>query len=188
MINKKVLDYLKKNKIGFAVIDHKQIFTAHDLAQTLKEDFQKIAKTLLVKADKQYLIVVIPAYYRLDFKKLKKVLNVKKVEIPSEKIMEKVLKVKVGGITPFGALHKLETLVDKSLLKTQETIMNAGSFTQSLRLKVKDFIKLENVKLGSFVEKAGYKLAKSGKVTKKVTKKNNKKPGGSGSCLAWKRK
>ncbi|MFA6533737.1 MAG: YbaK/EbsC family protein [Patescibacteria group bacterium] len=185
MINQKVLNYLNKQKVGFTVIDHKKIFTAYDLAQTLKMDLKKVAKTLLVQADKKFVIVIVPAHYRLDFKKLKKVLKAKQIKIPSEKIMEKVLKVKVGGITPFGALHGLETVVDKSLLKTQETILNAGSFTQSLRLKVKDFLKMEEARLGSFVESAGYKKpkvnkpkkvkAKKAKKIKKVNRVNKKK-------------
>ncbi|MFA5076323.1 MAG: YbaK/EbsC family protein [Patescibacteria group bacterium] len=185
MINKKVINYLQKQKVSFDVLDHKTVFTAYDLAQTLKEDLKKIAKTLLIKADKDYIVVILPAHYRLDLKKLKKVLKAQKVEIPKEKLMIKVLKIKTGGLTPFGNLHQLETWVDKSLLKTQKMIMNAGSFNQSLRMKVKDFIKMEEAKLGSFVEAGGYKLQvkpkkskkqKSKKVkTKKVNKPKSKK-------------
>lgn len=176
MIGKKVLNYLDKNKIKFDVLDHKKVYTAYDLAQTLREDLKKIAKTLLIKADKDYVLVVIPAHYRLDLSKLKKALKVKKVEIPEEKIVVKVLKVKIGGITPFGALHQVETWVDRSLLKTQQVIMNAGSFTQSLRLKAKDFAKLEEAKLGNFVKSAGYKVKKTrNQKIKKIRKQQIKK-------------
>jgi len=177
MIDKKILEYLKKNKVTFEVLDHKKVFTAYDLAQTLREDMKKIAKTLLVKADQAYVLVILPAHYRLDLAKLKKSLKAKKVEIPKEKVMIKVLKIK-GSLTPFGAMHKVETWADKSLLKTQKVIMNAGSFTQSLRLKVKDFLKLEEAKLGNFVAPGGFnkaKKVKAKKVAKKINKKKNKK-------------
>ena len=83
------------------------------------------------------------------------------VKRSTEKQMIKVLKVKTGGITPFGALHKLDTLVDKSMLKTQKMIINAGSYTQSLHMKVKDFVDLEEAKLASFVESANYKKSRN---------------------------
>src|SRR3989339_551427 len=149
MISKKVLAYLEKNGIKYDVIDHRKIFTAYDLAQTLKEDLKKIAKTLLVKADKNYILVVLPAHYKLDLVKLKRALKSKKVSIPNEKMLIKVLKVKMGGLTPFGALHKIQTVVDKSLMNAKEVITNAGSFTQSLKLKAKDFVDLEKAMLAS---------------------------------------
>ncbi|MFA5358842.1 MAG: YbaK/EbsC family protein [Patescibacteria group bacterium] len=179
MIGAKVLNYLEGKKVKFEVIDHRKVFTAYDLAQTLKHDLKKIAKTLLVKADSAYVLVVIPAYYRLDLKKLKKSLNAKKIEIPNEKVIIKVLKIKLGGITPFGALHKVETWVDKSLLAAQDVIMNAGSFTQSLRMKARDYIKLEEARLGNFVESAGYKpikiKSKKSKSASKVKVRGKKK-------------
>lgn len=158
MIPKNVLKYLDKNKIKYEKLLHKTVFTAYDLAQTLKQELKKVAKTLLVKADGKYIIVVLPAHYRLDLAKVKKALKAKKIELVSEKIMLKVLKIKPGKMTAFGKLHKLETWVDKNLLKTEKAIMQAGSFTESLRLKVKDFVKLEEAKLGQ--------LAMSGKKKK----------------------
>ncbi len=172
MIGKKVLNYLDKHGISFDVVDHKTIYTAHDLAQTLRSDLDSIAKALLVKVDSQYKIIVLPAGRKIDFSKLAKALKAKKVSIPKEKVMEKVLKVKVGGITPFGALHKLETLVDKSLLKTQKVIMNAGSFNQSVHMKVKDFINLEQANLAAFSESAGYKKPKAAAKKKTAAKKS----------------
>ncbi len=147
MISKKILNHLKKNKVPFEVVKHKKIFTTFDLAKTLKEKMEKIAKTLLVKTDKKYVLVVLPAHYRLDLAKLKKVLKTKKAELAPEKVMEQIFKVKAGAITPFGSLHKAEVWLDKALAKTKEVLINAGSFTESLRLKVKDLQKLENASL-----------------------------------------
>jgi len=175
MIGKKVLDYLGNKKISFEVLDHKKVFTAYDLSQTLKEDLHRIAKTLLVKADKNYVIVILPAAFRVNLDKLKKALSANKISIPKEEVVVKILKVKVGGLTPFGALHKVETIADKSLLKTQHMIVNAGSFTQSLRMKVKDYLKAEEAKLASFGVNAGYKPAKRAPAKKSKKAKLNKK-------------
>lgn len=161
MIPAKILNYLKKNKISHEVIQHKVVYTAYDLANTLAKKLNEIAKTLVVKVDKGYVLVVLPANLRLDLAKVKKALKAKSVELAPEKVMEKVFKVKPGAITPFGSLHKVEVLLDKALLKTQKAIVSAGSFTDSLRLKVKDLQKLEGatlVDLAQVVKKKAKKV------------------------------
>lgn len=177
-IPKKVEGYLKKANKKFDQISHKTVYTAYDLAQTLGKELKDIAKTLLIKADKIYVLAVVPASMRIDMKKLKKVLNAKDVSIPKENVMVKIFKIKPGAITAFGKLHKVETIVDKSLLKAKDVILQAGSFTDSVRMKVKDFIAVEEAKLASFTEGGGYKIQKKikAKAAKKpVLKKSAKK-------------
>ena len=170
-IPKNVEGYLKKANKKFDQISHKTVYTAYDLAQTLKKELKDIAKTLLIKADKVYVLAVVPASMRIDIKKLKKVLKAKDVSIPKENVMVKVFKIKLGAITAFGKLHKVETVVDKSLLKAKDVILQAGSFTDSIRMKAKDFIEMEEAKLANFAQGAGYKAPK-----KKNPKTAKKKP------------
>lgn len=154
-ISKRLLTFLDKNKVKYEVVDHKKVFTVHDLAQTLKLKIQSVAKTLLVKVDRKYYIVVLPAHFSLDFAKVKKALKAKNVSLAKEGEMKTKFKVKPGAMLPFGSLHKVEVLVDKSLLKTEKALFGAGSFTESLRLKVKDFVKSqgEEVQTGDYGKK-----------------------------------
>lgn len=184
-IPKKLLSHLDKNKIKYEILKHKTVYTAYDLANTLKKKLSEIAKTLLVKADKEYYLVVIPAHYRLDLGKLKKLLKSKKIEIAKENIMQKVFKIKPGAITPFGAIHKTGVFIDRALLKTQSIIMGAGSFTESLRLKIKDFLKLEDPILGSFGNRFTSDTVAKPKV---VRKKSTRKKKASSSLCSPKRK
>ena len=169
-IPKKVSAYLKKANKQFEAVTHKTVYTAYDLAHTLRTDLKAIAKALVIKTDKAYLIAVVPASARVDLKKLKTALGVKKISIPDEKVMVKVFNVKPGAITAFGKLHDVETIVDKSLLKAKDVILQAGSFTDSVRMKAKDFIELEQARLANFAQKASYKTPKV-KPRKKVAKK-----------------
>src|SRR3989344_1883226 len=155
-ISKRVEAYLKKANKKFDVLSHKTVYTAYDVAQTLKRSLKEIGKTLLVKADKAYVLVVVPASARIDFKKLKKALRAKNVAMVPEKVMVKVLKVKPGALTAFGGLHKLEIIADRGLNKTKEIILQAGSFTDSVRMEVKDFLAMEQAKLASISGAAGY--------------------------------
>jgi len=175
-IPKKTKSYLDKKLAKYDVLSHKTVYTAYDVAQTLRKELKDVAKSLLVAADKAYVIVVIPANMKLDLKKLRQALSVKKVSIPNEKLMTRVFKVKPGSMTAFGGLHRVEVIVDKSLLKTKEVILSAGSFTDSVRMKAKDFIEVEQAKLASFAKSGGYKLQVKPKKKKKTTKSTKKKP------------
>src|SRR3989344_7717791 len=120
--------YLDKKLAKYEELTHKTVYTAYDAAQTLRRELKEIAKSLLIAADKAYIIAVVPAHMRIDLKKLKKSLGAKKISIPNEKLMIKVFKVKPGTMTAFGGLHQVDVWVDKSLLKTKDIILSAGSF------------------------------------------------------------
>ena len=157
--SKKILSYLDAKKIKHEILKHKKVFTAYDAAQTLGEDLKKIAKSLLVKADKSYYIVSVPANMNLDFKKLAKALKAKKVSILKEKDMVKVCKVKPGAMSAFGSLYKLPVVVDKALLKVKDAVFSTGDFMESVRMKVKDYADVEGAVLGTVgvVKKVGGK-------------------------------
>lgn len=180
-VAKPLLKYLDKAEIKYEIVPHKKVYTAYDLAQTLGEKLDGIAKTLLVKIelpkiDKRgkHVILVIPASYRANFNKIKKALKAKKVSMAVEKTLKK-LNLNPGAITPFGGYHKLEILMDKALLKTKSVLVSAGAHTEALRVKVSDLHEKENATLGQFGDKAKLKLQKAVKKTKKKVRKAVKK-------------
>ncbi len=153
MISKKLLNYLNKTKVSYKTIQHKTVYTAYDLAQTLKRKLGEIAKTLVVKADKAYVLVVLPASHKLDLGKLKKALKAKKVEIAKEKVMTTIFKIKPGAITPFGTLYKVPVFIDKALLKAKKIIASACTYEDAVIMTAKNFMKAVGGKLGDFRKK-----------------------------------
>jgi len=172
----KLVKYLEGAGVKHEILEHKTVYTALDVAATMKKKMNEIAKSLLVKADKDYFLVLLPADYNLDFKKLAVCLGlytgkkVKAVKIPSEKIMTKALKVKAGAMSAFGGLHKLPVVMDKGLKKAKKVVFASGSFDHSVEMAVKDFAKLENAVLGSFGVKKKIKKQKTMKSKRKVKK------------------
>ncbi|MCK4554404.1 YbaK/EbsC family protein [Candidatus Parcubacteria bacterium] len=175
----KLVKYLDKHGVKHEILEHKTVYTALDVAATMKKKLNEIAKSLLVKADKDYYLALLPADYNLDFKKLGKCIGVqtgkkvKVVKIPGEKIMESALKIKAGAMSGFGGLHKLPVYADKGLTKVKKAIFASGSFNHSVEMAVRDFIKLEKAILGNFGVKKKVKVVKTRKVakSKKVSKK-----------------
>ncbi|RLC38635.1 hypothetical protein DRH27_01760 [Candidatus Falkowbacteria bacterium] len=151
----KLITYLEKAGVKHEVLEHKTVYTAIDAAATMKKKLDEIAKSLLVKADKDYFLVLIPADQNLDFKKLGSCIGaqtgkkIKVIKIPGEKIMEKALKIKAGALTAFGNFHKIGVIMDKKFSKTKKAVFSSSSLNHSIEMAVKDFIKLENAVLGS---------------------------------------
>lgn len=139
-IPKKFETYLKKHDIAHDIVNHKKIYTAFDLAQTTGKKLSEIAKTVAVKADARYALIVIPASHRVDLTKLKKSLGAKKLIMVKEVHLAKVLKVRPGSITPFATFHNIPVFIDKGLLKSRVILVNTGSFTESLKVKTKVLI------------------------------------------------
>jgi len=176
----KLIKYLESTGIKHEILEHRTVYTALDVAATMKRKLGEIAKSLLIKADQDYYLVLLPADHNLDFDKLKKVIGkargkeVKTLKIPGEKIVESALKAKVMAITAFGNLHKLAVVMDKKLEQTKKAIFSAGSSNHSVEMVVKDFIKLESPILGSFGVKRKIKKSNKKNMAKKKAKKAKK--------------
>lgn len=171
-IPKKIINYLDKNGVKYEVVDHRKVFTAYDAAQTLHIKVSQIAKNLLVKAGKNYILAVLPADRNIDFAKLAKLAGVAKATLPKEGVMQKVFKVKPGALPAFGGLYKIPVYLDKALLKENKAIFSSGSFTESIKMNLSAYQKLEQPILGSF---SLAKKIKKQKPAKKLVKRKKKK-------------
>jgi Cys-tRNA(Pro)/Cys-tRNA(Cys) deacylase len=177
----KVKNYLDKAGIKHEILEHKTVYTAIDAANTLNKKFSEIAKSLIVKADKDYYLILLPADYNLELEKLKKALSkgsnkeIKTIKIPGEKIVDKTLKIKAGALSAFGNLHKLPVIVDKKLAQINKAIFSSGSLNYSVEMAVKDFVKMENAILDNFGIKKQIKMEKVSEKNKKKKKSSSSK-------------
>lgn len=178
-IPSKLVKYLEAAGIKHEILEHRTVYSALDAAATMRKELDEIVKSLLIKADQDYYLVLLPAGNNLDLEKLKGVLgkarskDVKAIKIPGEKIIEAAFQAKVYTFSAFGKLHKLGVVMDKKLEQTKQAIFAAGSTNHSIRMAVKDFIKLEAPVIGSFSIKK--KIIKPKVVKKLIAKKKTKK-------------
>ncbi len=177
----KIINYLEKMGVSHDILEHKTVYTAIDAANTLKKKLNQIAKSLVVKADKDYFLVLMPADKNLSEDKLKKIIGQKKgkevktVKIPGEKIMENALKIKQGALSAFGKMHKLPVIVDKELEKAKKAVFSTGGLNHSVEMKVKDFVKMEEAALGNLGVKKKIKKQKTTPAKKKTDRKKTSK-------------
>ncbi len=141
---KKLISSFLAKGIPHEVVEHKKVFTAFDVAATTKTPLAKVAKTLLVRAGKVFSLVVVSAGHMIDTKKLAKALKVPTIQFVKEKDMVKQLKMgKKESLSSFGSMHALPVLLDKAFAKQKKALFSPGSFTQSIHMTMKDFIKHE---------------------------------------------
>jgi len=165
-ISKKILAYLSDKKYKFETIEHKTTYTAWDTSQTEKVKPQEVAKSLIMKADGDYLIAIISANRNLDKQKLLKVVNVgrkkthstgsgqgklyKKIDFAKEVWMKKNLPGKVGAVPAFSGFLKLPVYVDNLILKNRKIYISSGEYDASFRILSSQYFKIENPIKGSF--------------------------------------
>ncbi|MFH1508916.1 MAG: YbaK/EbsC family protein [bacterium] len=166
----KVLKQFEKNKVNYKLLSHKVTYTALDRAETQKIDMSDVVKTLVLKADKYYILACVPAIKNLDKNKVKKILNiylkkqeekaVKKVDFAKEAWMTKNIPGKVGSTPPFASLFLkkwaslknkeiIPVIFDNALLKRKVIFLNSGDYKISIMLKPAGFLKVEEVLPGA---------------------------------------
>jgi Ala-tRNA(Pro) deacylase len=149
-IPQKIIKFLDGNKAKYEVIKHRTVYTAFDKAATLKVAPKIIGKTLVMKLDKNPVLVLIPANKNLDKQKLKKIAKAKNVDFIKEAWMKKNLKgIKIGAVPPFGNLWKVPTFIargrrdmstgmpvyiDRGLSQNPKIIINSGDYKFSIKI------------------------------------------------------
>ena len=179
-VSKKLIKFLEDKKIKYELLEHRVVYTGHDKAATLRIEPKMVGKTLVIKFDKGYGLVLIPVNKLLCLKKAKKSINawlkkkeqksIKKIDFVKESWMKKNLKgVKVGAVPPFGEIWKLVTFVDRSLMKSKKLIVNAGDYSLSFKLSPSNLKKVDDLVETSFSK------PRPKKKKKKVKKKKKKR-------------
>jgi Ala-tRNA(Pro) deacylase len=159
-ISKKITNYLDEKKYKYRVIEHKTTFTAWDTAQTEKVKPQEVAKALVMTADNDYLLAMLPSNRNLDKQKLLKIVNAvrkkikektyKKIGFAKEIWMKKNLPGKVGATPPFGELIKANVYMDNLLAKNKKIYVGSGEYTESILISISQYLKIEKPTKGSF--------------------------------------
>lgn len=135
--------YLEKENIAYQWIHHPEEFEASKIAAQQHIPGHQMVKSVLVKADGQYVLCVLPATYLVDLEKLKKHLKSKDVKLASETEIAKLFPdFEVGAEPPFGNLYGLQVFSDSHVEDNDDIVFNAGTHTDIIRMKLKDFMRV----------------------------------------------
>ena len=151
MIPASIIEYLQRNKVPFKRRPHAQAIGAQELAATLHVSGYSVAKSVIVDADGQRWIAVLPASETVNLGRLAEVLEARDVRLLGEPEFAPIFAdCEIGAEPPFGGLYKIPVVVDSRLADAASIILRAGSHRETLEMAYSDFMSLEKPRVGSF--------------------------------------
>ena len=113
---KRVQEFIKKfdPNLKILVLDT-TARTAKDAANSLKCELGAIVKSLVFRAESDFLICLVAGDKRCSLNKLKKILDKKDVSMANADEVKINTGFSIGGVAPVGHLKKLNILIDSSL-------------------------------------------------------------------------
>ena len=120
--------YLEQKKVPFEIVKYEhEEKGAEFAARASGYPLDRTVKTLVVDlGDRQYWLVLMPGDSKLSMKRLAKFCGVKRAAMADTRTAERVTGYLVGGISPLGTKLKLKVVMEKSILRFEEILINAG--------------------------------------------------------------
>jgi Ala-tRNA(Pro) deacylase len=135
--------YLRENGVAFEEMTHAQSYTMQEVAAVLHVSGKEVAKVVMVKADGQMAMVVVPAPYRLHMSKVRDALGARKVSLAEEgEFSDLFPDCAPGAMPPFGNLYDVPVYVDQALAAQEEIIFRVGSHREVMQVAYDDFARL----------------------------------------------
>jgi Ala-tRNA(Pro) deacylase len=142
-IARRLKEYLEENRVPYTHCTHRLAYTAQEVAAAQHVPGREMAKTIVVKADDRFVLVILPAVLKIDMKALREELPFKHVDLASEKEFAALFPdSEIGAMVPFGNLYQLSVYVDPSLSADEEIVFNAGTHVDTIKMKYQDFERL----------------------------------------------
>ena len=137
-------EYLDGLKIPYEVTSHPRAYTSQGVAAAAHVSGRDFAKCVILKTDKGRLVMaVIPGPRHVNLAALKELLDASDVELAREEEFQgRFPGCELGAEPPFGNLYDLPVYVDEALRKDPEIVFNAGTHTETIRMKYADFERL----------------------------------------------
>lgn len=146
-----LLEYLDKHGVQYQVLTHEPAYTAQGIAALSHTPGKQMVKSVVVTADGELTLAVLPASLQVDFGMLKRAIRAKNVEIASEdQFRDSFPECELGAMPPFGNLYGIRVIADETLAEDREITFNACSHRELIRMSWEDFCMLVSPKMARF--------------------------------------
>jgi len=136
--------YLMNKGVWFEMILHRPTFTARATARAMHASPTEVAKGVVIKTDKYFVLAVVPADSQVDLTAIRKVLEATEVALVHEPELTKHLPdCEEGAVPPFGSLYGMRTVIDESLTLEPEFTFCGNRHREAIRMQYQDFQEIE---------------------------------------------
>ncbi|HNW27925.1 MAG TPA: YbaK/EbsC family protein [Spirochaetota bacterium] len=147
----KLKEYLRKNNVPFEVIRHPIAYSSTQTAHMAHIHGYEMAKPVMVKVNGKLIMVVMTANQKVNLSLLKALYETQDVVLASEtEFVGKFDDCEMGAEPPFGNLYGIDEVISDDLTRDEDIFFNAGTHTELIKMKYKDFERLVHPRIINF--------------------------------------
>ncbi|MDC7786537.1 Cys-tRNA(Pro) deacylase [Rhodoplanes sp. TEM] len=109
-------------------------------AEALGLDPARVLKTLMARADREPVCVVLPSDHEVSLKKLAAAAGAKHADMLPPAEAERITGYHVGGISPFGQKKRVRVFVEQTALEHPTVVLNGGRRGLQVEMKPADLV------------------------------------------------
>ncbi len=148
-MSQRLKEFLEAQHVPYEVHEHPVAYTARAVAAADHVPATEMAKVVVLRSERQFLMAVLPASRDLDLQRARDAVGDRRLRLASEDELTGLFPdCEVGAMPPFGDLFGLPVWVDDSLGREAETVFNAGSHRETVHMAYKDFVRLAHPSFG----------------------------------------
>ena len=143
--------FLDEHEVRYVTVRHSPAFTAQEVAASAHISGYEMAKTVMIKVNGKVAMAVLPAPLHVDLRHLRELTGADAVELATESEFKSLFpECELGAMPPFGRLYGMETYVAQRLAEDEYIAFNAGTHTELIRMRFRDFERLAEPKVLAF--------------------------------------
>jgi Ala-tRNA(Pro) deacylase len=146
-----VQQFLRQRNVPFTPMPHQPTFDAQSLALAVHVPGQEVAKSVLLRCDRQYVLALLPATHTVDLHGVKELLGCEHVALATEaECGSHFADCELGALPPFGSEYAMRTIMDRTLTADEEIVFEGNTHREAIRMRTEDFQRLEQPLVGDF--------------------------------------
>jgi len=150
----RLLEFLNSRHVPYQLLVHAKRFTAQELAEIEGVPGNQHAKVVMVKSDGMHRMAVLPSDCMIDLDKLDKATGKDWSLEDEDEFSELFRDCETGAMPPFGELYDVPMFVDKSLGNNDNIVFEAGTHTDAIKMKYRDYESVTHPEVADFAIKS----------------------------------
>jgi Ala-tRNA(Pro) deacylase len=153
--NARIKHMLTEAGISFEEQSHDLAYTAQRVAESEHLSGWGLAKVVIGLADTRLLMFVVPTPVHLNLRLAAQAAGVDDVQLATEAEFESAFPdCDVGAMPPFGTMYDLPTYIDSSFAETSDIVFQAGTHTETVKMKTADYLRLSGASVVELAPRA----------------------------------
>jgi Ala-tRNA(Pro) deacylase len=149
-VHARLVALLREEGVNFRLTHHEPVTTSAEAAAVRGAELRSGAKAMLVKGRAGFVLAVLAADRKVDWKLLAPLVGGKGARFADDDELLEATGLRKGAVPPFGVLFGITTIYDRSLLEVETVNFNAGTHTDSVSMARDDLIRIGGGEVAAF--------------------------------------